>query len=117
MQAAKDNGLINIVTTSHSGPYNMEGNGATSLVKLWCADANIDYISPQLYSSGLETEAEFAETNNCKKQGCTWDLYINSKPKFLPSIIAANQFQAVSDWFWDRYEIHSVGYIEWAQFR
>lgn len=111
----KELGLMCIVTTSHSGPYNMDGVSATELVKDWVTDPNIDYISPQLYSSGLEKEPEFAETNNCKKQGCTWDLYQGSIPKFLPSIIDATQFHEVADWFWDNYEIDTVGYIEWAQ--
>lgn len=81
----------------------MGGAAATSLVVDWAKDPNIDYLSPQLYSTGLEPAPEFAETNNCKAQGCTWDKYQNSIAKFLPSIVSAAQFPEIKKWFEDNY--------------
>lgn len=90
--AAKALGLEVIVTTSHSGPYDMNGVEATKLVKAWVKSRNIDYISPQLYSHGKEEQPEFAETNNCKADGCLWTVYMGTIPKFVPSIVDATHF-------------------------
>lgn len=114
--AAKAIGLEVIVTTSHSGPYDMNGVEATKLVKSWVKDHNIDYISPQLYSTGREANPEFAETNNCKSDGCVWTLYQDSAPKMVPSIVSAAHYAEIETWFWNTYSIQCEGYIEWAQF-
>jgi hypothetical protein len=59
--AAKANGIKVAVTTSHSAPYSTDTpQDAIDMVKAWVADANVDILSPQLYSSGQETSPEFA---------------------------------------------------------
>ena len=69
----KHAGLRVAVTTSHSAPYQCDApEDAVAFVKAWAADANIDILSSQLYSSGSETSPEFA--NSRKAAGCTWDL-------------------------------------------
>lgn len=69
------------------------------LVKAWAADANIDYLSPQLYSSGIEGSPEFAETSYCKQTGCVWELYQNSKAKFVPSIVRESHYAPTQTYF------------------
>ena len=80
------------VTVSHSAPYQTDTPAdAVALIKAWAADASIDILSPQLYSSGSEAAPEFAETASCKDAGCTWALYTGSKAAFAPSIVDATQ--------------------------
>jgi len=53
---AKEAGLVTVITTSHSGPYQTyTPEDARDLVLSWVSDPNVDVISPQLYSSGYET--------------------------------------------------------------
>ena len=78
-------------------------------------DANIDILSPQLYSSGYETSPDFAETSSCVAYGCTWNLYENSKASFAPSIVTADQYAASTTYFASNYNIRTNGYIQWAQ--
>ena len=63
--AVKRGGLRVAVTTSHSAPYQCDTpEDAVAFVKAWTADANIDILSPQLYSSGSESSPEYAETSS-----------------------------------------------------
>eukprot|EP00660_Eupelagonema_oceanica_P009351 gene9351-13484_t len=87
---------------------------AVALVKAWAKDANIDVLSPQLYSTGREAAPEFAETNSCKDAGCTWSLYAGALPAFAPSIVDASQYPAVESWFASA-GITARGYFEWRQ--
>lgn len=48
---------------SHSAPYQTDTpEDAVAFVKAWCADPNVDILSPQLYSSGTERSPDFTET-------------------------------------------------------
>ena len=103
------------VTTSHSAPYQTDTPAdAVALIKAWAADASIDILSPQLYSSGSEAAPEFAETASCKDAGCTWALYTGSKAAFAPSIVDATQLDAVEAYF-KPMGIATAGYFQWAQ--
>jgi len=111
-------GLNVVVTISHSAPYSTDTpQDAVDFTKAWVQDANIDVISPQLYSSGKETAPEFDETGNCKAAGCTWDLYKNSKARFVPSIVDSTQYKAVLKEFDTKFSgnINCDGYISWKQ--
>lgn len=68
-------GLKVVVTTSHSGPYSAgSAQVSVDLVASWCAEgANVDEVSPQLYSSGTEASPDFDETYFCGSAGCTWE--------------------------------------------
>jgi len=113
--ACKSAGLKVFVTTSHSAPYDTETpQVAIDLVKSWVADSNIDILSPQLYSSGEERSPELAETNSCKKAGCTWDLWKNSKAIFAPSIVSASQYEAARTGL---SQLNMGGYVVWEQLR
>lgn len=115
-KAMKDAGLKVQVTTSHSAPYATDTpEDAVAFVQAWVKDSNIDYLSPQLYSSGSEGKPEFAETSSCKNAGCVWDLYKNSKAVFAPSIVEASQYSEVKQYFSENYGITCGGYWQWKQ--
>lgn len=114
--ALKQAGLIVGITTSHSAPYQCDSAAdAVAITQAWAADENIDILSPQLYSSGRESEPEFAETNSCKDAGCTWDLYGGAKAMFVPSIVAETQYSSVKSWFAQNHGIDVNGFFEWQQ--
>jgi hypothetical protein len=116
-QACKQAGLAVIVTTSHSAPYQTSTpDVAVALVKSWVRDKNIDAISPQLYSSGSEGAPDFSETDQCKNQGCTWDLYKGATPAFWPSLVQTSHLPATQSFFQGK-GIQVGGYIQWAQTR
>ena len=74
--------------------------------------ANIDYLSPQLYSSGAEEEPEYeAEDPN---RNVAYERYKNSKAKFVPSIASADQVDRVRLFFQVK-GIQVDGYVEWKQ--
>ena len=113
--ACKAAGLAVGVTTSHSAPYQTDSPAdAVALVKAWAADASIDILSPQLYSSGSEAAPEFDETASCKDAGCTWELYVGAKAAFAPSIVEPSQLDAVTAYFTAK-KIRTVGFFEWKQ--
>ena len=116
--ALKKAGLQTGVTTSHSAPYQTDTpEDAVAMVKAWAADAYLDILSPQLYSSGSEGAPQFDPTNSCKDAGCTWELYKGCKALFAPSIVAANQYPAVQNFFQQNSSlaIPVAGFFQWAQ--
>jgi len=114
-KAMKEQGLIVGVTTSHSAPYETDTpNVAVDLVKNWVKDSNIDFLSPQLYSSGLEGAPDFAETSNCKDAGCTWDLYVGMVPKMVPSLVEESHYVATKTFFANM-GITTEGFFQWRQ--
>jgi len=104
------------VTTSHSGPTTYEGGAeGPPIVKGWVADPNLDIISPQLYTTGHETQPQHMTTANCA--GCTWDLYKSpAKAVIAPSIVKADQYDAAKTFFASQ-GITTKGYIQWAQIK
>lgn len=114
-QAAKKEGLVTAVTTSHSAPYQTDSPAdAVALVKSWVASANLDILSPQLYSSGSEAAPQFDPTNACAPD-CSWDLYKDFRGTFAPSIVDKSQYEATVDYFAKNYDISVKGFIQWAQ--
>ena len=93
-------GLLVIVTISHSMPYSCQtGTGqGKDLINAWLTDKNIDYISPQLYSSGTVLEPS------------DLSLFKSVQNKVIPSI--------PYDSDWDKLNVGNtgitpVGYILW----
>ncbi len=78
-QAIKAKNLILVVTISHFRPYGMEPN-ANDLVSDWLTNPLIDYLSPQLYTSGMEAQNDWAGYNPAFK---------TSVPRMAPSIVQA----------------------------
>jgi len=105
------------VTTSHSAPYMTDTpEVAVDLVKSWVKDSNIDFLSPQLYSSGMEGAPDFAETNNCKAAGCTWELYIGMTPEMVPSLVEESHYKHTESFF-ANLGIQTTGFFQWKQQR
>lgn len=114
-QSLKEGGLKVGVTTSHSAPYQTDTpQVAVDLIKSWVKDVNIDFLSPQLYSNGNEGSPDFAETNNCKDAGCTWDLYVGMIPKMVPSLVEESHYKATQTFFADM-GITTEGFFQWRQ--
>merc|ERR1719277_2599122 len=114
--AMRNAGLLVGVTTSHSAPYACDTpEDATDILRAWCADPNIDIISPQLYSSGMEGAPELVPTNFCKEAGCTWEVYKSCKAAVAPSIVRSSHYAALKDYFEATVGVTLKGYIVWAQ--
>ena len=111
-KAAKKAGLQVGVTTSHSAPYQTDTpQVAIDVVKSWVTSDDIDFLSPQLYSSGMEGAPEFAETAGCAQAGCKWDLYKNAKPTFVPAIVDPTHYAPSQQYFASKYGIQTEGYF------
>merc|ERR1712137_1276006 len=114
--AMREAGLLVGVTTSHSAPYSCDTpKDATDILRAWCADPNIDIISPQLYSSGSEGSPELVPTNFCKDAGCTWDIHTSCKAAIAPSIVRSSHYAASKQYFEENVGRALKGYIVWAQ--
>lgn len=114
-KACKEAELMVGITTSHSAPYQTSTPAtAVDLVKAWVGDANVDILSPQLYSSGTETSPVLAETASCASAGCTWELYKGAKAAFAPSIVDADQLDAATSYFTNK-GMTIDGFFQWKQ--
>jgi hypothetical protein len=104
--AAKSNHLHVAVTVSHSAPYGAAD--AKDLMTAFFADGNIDYLSPQLYTTGNETQNDYTEI-----QGVTWTDYVGMKAALVPSIVQAGLYNDAHNFFLQR-GITTQGFIQWA---
>jgi hypothetical protein len=124
-QATVDAGLKAMITVSHSAPYQTKDKDgkkdasiSVGLMKAFLADTNVSIISPQLYSSGKETEPEWAETDSCKAKGCTWKLYkdkAHSNLVIAPSIVEHSQYSSVSDQCSTKFGKACGGFFQWKK--
>lgn len=105
---SKRNGLSVLVTTSHSRPYGI--TDGSQLMTGFFADSNIDYISPQLYTSGQEAANDFTAI------GTSWQEYATSKAKIVPSVILGSRdFSTARSYFSTNFGVNIAGYVQWAQ--
>eukprot|EP01063_Lacrimia_lanifica_P023619 TRINITY_DN3123_c0_g1_i1.p1 TRINITY_DN3123_c0_g1~~TRINITY_DN3123_c0_g1_i1.p1 ORF type:complete len:793 (+),score=321.77 TRINITY_DN3123_c0_g1_i1:52-2430(+) len=106
--ASKAAGLQNLVTMSHSVPYGCK-NG-NDLVREWIQDANVDIISPQLYTSGNEAHPDYTAV------GVQWKEFIArpASQRFAPSIPNAKQYDEMKAHF-AKLGLTSDGFIQWQQ--
>lgn len=108
-QTCKNKGIAVMVTVSHSAPYGI--SDAYSLMDSFFHDGNIDFLSPQLYTSGEEGGNDFTTT-----MGVPWSSYgsWNTKAKVIPSIVKA-------DFYWDAagylgtQGVDIKGFVQWSQ--
>lgn len=103
--AAKTKNLKVLVTTSHSAPYGIPD--AQTMMKTFIDDGNIDYVSPQLYTSGTETQNDFTTS-----QGVSWEDYARSKAAIVPSIVQANLYDDAKNQF-SQHGVTTSGFIQW----
>ncbi|MCE7991431.1 MAG: LysM peptidoglycan-binding domain-containing protein [Roseivirga sp.] len=111
---ARNAGLEVLVTISHSAPYGISDR--SELMTTFFADTNINYLSPQLYTTGKEAANDYATTG-----GVTWDLYKGAKPAIVPSLVSASYYHDTGDigkdalTFFQQQGVTIEGYIQWSQ--
>ncbi len=102
--AAQAKGLKVLVTVSHSAPFGI--HDAATLMHSFFADGNINFLSPQLYTTGKETANDYTFAN------IAWKDYATSKAAILPSIVHPNYYaDAVT--FFQRQGVTLKGYVRW----
>lgn len=104
--AAKAMGFKVLVTVSHSAPYGMAD--AKAVMSAFFQDGNIDFLSPQLYTSGSETANDWATT-----AGVTWEQYAGARAAIIPSIVNANLYPNAQQVL-AGHGVTTQGYVVWA---
>jgi LysM repeat protein len=104
-QLAKSNGFQVLVTVSHSAPYGI--SDAQTLMTSFFTSAYIDFLSPQLYTSGNETANDYTTT-----AGVTWNQYASAKALIIPSIVSTSLYPDAQATF-ATYDVTTAGYIRW----
>lgn len=104
---AKSFGFSVVVTVSHSAPYGIAD--AHTLMGTFLSSPNIDYISPQLYTSGTEASNDYDISS-----GYGWDNYRNSNPAVVVSIVRASYYDDAVGYF-NNIGVPLSGYIQWEQ--
>lgn len=105
--AAKAKGLAVLVTVSHSQPYGI--TDAASLMTSLFSNANIDYLSPQLYTTGTESGNDYTAV------GTTWASYASSKSKIIPSIVLGSRDFSTASTYFSQFGITLAGFVQWSQ--
>lgn len=106
---AKAQGFKVLVTVSHSAPYGI--SDADTLMASFFADDNIDFLSPQLYSTGEETANDYATTSGTTT---TWADYSQAKAAVIPSIVKDSYYDSAQSYFSEQ-GVTLAGYIQWQQ--
>lgn len=105
--AAKANNFAVLVTVSHSAPYGIAD--AATLMHSFFADPNIDFLSPQLYTTGSETSNDYATSGEV-----IWSQYAASKASVIPSIVNASMYESAQSYF-QAQGVTLNGYVQWCQ--
>ena len=106
-QAAKEKGFQVLVTVSHSAPYGI--SDAPQLMNSFFDNENIDFISPQLYTSGSESANEYTIS-----EGVKWSEYSNCKASVIPSIVTSSLYPSAQEYYLTQ-GVTLEGYIQWSQ--
>ena len=116
--ACKRNGLLVMVTTSHSAPYAAASEASKlAFVDSWVKSPHIDIFSPQLYSRGREPEPELMETpcvghDNLVSQHCSYKYLKQMRAIWMPSLANSGHYEASKKFFASE-GIHVRGFIQW----
>lgn len=102
---AKNNGFKVLVTISHSAPYGISDGPA--VMDSILSSANVDYVSPQLYTTGEESENDYDITS-----GYEWTNYADRTPKIVVSILNSAWYPDAVQTF-ATYGVSLSGYIIW----
>lgn len=101
--AIKAKKLLLIVTISHFSPYGM-GNG-DALVTDWLSNPNIDFLSPQLYTTGTEPKND-------------WDgfsqAWVTATTPIAPSIVQESYYDQLGSNSVTAYLPKAKGYLVWS---
>jgi len=107
-RACKAAGLKILVTVSHSAPYGI--GDAQTLMDTMLNDTNVDWISPQLYTTGSETSNDYSIG-----AGYSWSSWSAKSGKILVSIVSSNLYPDAQSYFSSNWGIDVTGYIQWSQ--
>jgi len=105
--AARSKGFEVLVTISHSAPYGF--GDAYQLMQTFFSDGNINYLSPQLYTSGTEGQNDYTTSG-----GVSWSMYKDARPRIVPSIVRSSLYDSAHSYFQGQ-GVEITGYIQWAQ--
>lgn len=108
-RAAKSRGLQVLVTVSHSAPYGVPG--ADSLMRSFFSNGDIDYLSPQLYTSGEEGGNDFSTL-----AGVQWWEYGQARAAVIPSVVDGWMYGDAQGYF-STQGVNTQGYVQWRQLR
>lgn len=103
--AAKANGYKVLVTVSHSAPYAIKD--AQLLMQSFFADNNIDFLSPQLYTTGSESANDYDISH-----GLGWSEYVNCQAVIIPSLVKAAYYGDAQQYFSSQ-GVTLAGYVQW----
>ena len=101
---AKAAGLKVVVTISHSCPFGIK-DGVT-LMHSFLEDGNIDFLSPQLYTTGKEKQ------NDYDYAGIKWTEFARAKAAVIPSIVTGAYYADAVTRFRE-WGVELKGYIQW----
>jgi hypothetical protein len=99
---AKNAGLKVLVTISHSAPYGIPDAGV--VMTAIASSANVDYLSPQLYTTGGETANDYSGN---------WALYKTAKAAIVVSIVRPGLYSSAETYF-SQQGVTLSGCISWA---
>jgi hypothetical protein len=105
--AARAAGLAVLVTVSHSAPFGIP-DGATLMQALF-ESADIDILSPQLYTTGEESANDYATSH-----GITWCDYAKARATVAPSIVDAAMYADAQTQF-GYCGVTLGGFIQWRE--
>jgi hypothetical protein len=100
---AKAAGLKVLVTISHSAPYGI--SDADMVMAAVASSADVDYLSPQLYTSGAETANDYTGT---------WTLFKTAKAAIVVSIASPGLYSSAQTYFSQQQGITLSGFIAWS---
>ncbi|KAG5181543.1 hypothetical protein JKP88DRAFT_141883, partial [Tribonema minus] len=103
---AKAAGLKVLVTISHSAPYGFPD--AAAVMSAVFASASVDYLSPQLYTTGAETANDWATSG-----GVAWTSYAGIAARVVPSVARAGLYASAQATF-ATYGVTTWGYVAWS---
>ena len=105
--AAQAAGFKVLVTMSHSAPYGISDGAA--LMQSFFSDENIDFLSPQLYTTGSEAANDYATSH-----GVTWNQYAAAKAAIIPSIVKASYYADAQSYFAE-HGVELGGFAQWSR--
>jgi len=109
LRAAKAAGMETLVTVSHSAPYGC--TDAFTLMQSFFSSADVDYLSPQLYTSGSEAVPDFTPNH-----AANWSAWTGAKGRFVPSVgcnaLKKGGYANVTQYF-RKLNITTTGYLVW----
>lgn len=106
-RAARSRGYYVLVTVSHSAPYGIPD--AASLMRSFFPNSDINYLSPQLYTSGTESSNDYSTV-----AGVQWSEYASAKAVVIPSIVRGSLYSSAESYFRSQ-GVTIQGYVQWSQ--